>query len=237
MALVQPPAELSTPSAAGVPTTPIHAFGLTAEGGLFVVALEPSSDPSASGAVKASATHALAAYGAKAARMTPTLDRTHVVGVDTSGTKLLVHAVGSASLDAHDLPSLPKGETASVCPNAALPGLVVLGTSSGGSILLRLPPAPVVARGKPTASTPALMRAVSDDAPHVWGITASRDGKAMLALATLRPAAGSVISSLALEALPIEADGARVSMHPPASGSPKPRTRLARCAPRSTTTL
>ena len=44
----------------------------------------------------------------------PTLDAAQLVGVDGSGTKLLLHDVGSGALTVHPIPSLPAGATATL---------------------------------------------------------------------------------------------------------------------------
>jgi hypothetical protein len=126
--------------------------------------------------------------------------------LDSSGSKILVHPVGTSTLKAHAIPKLAPGTTASFT-QITLPAMLLLSTSDGGSLLLQMGAA---------AAAPSLVRAVDAADTHVFAATASREGRAVLALATLDTAAPAA-SALKLSLLQIDTDGSHADWSAPDS--------------------
>ena len=218
LTVLQPPASAAPSKAAstataagsGAPPPPVHALGLTADDELFVAVLEPTDNqrPGRAVSVTAASTHTLRVPGgapAFLAGVVTTLDRTLVALLDASRRSLLVHTVGSSQLQTLPLPQMGPQAVATLAPHA-LPGLVVVSDSDGSSHLLKLP-----AAGSKGALSSVRHVEAAEGAAHLFSSTASREGKAVIALTSLAPAGAAsagAVSSLQLEVMQVEADGA-----------------------------
>jgi len=164
-----------------------------------VSVLQPTPLKGSKADVHAGATHVLNVYGTKPApTFVPSLDMARLVGVDASGTKLLIHEVGSSALKGYPIPSLEPGVSATL-DSLPSPHLALLRTSTGGSLLVLLPSA------AGAGGAPKLLRAIDGPAgSHVVAQTSSKE-KSIVALAQLTELASG--AQLRFEALPLETDG------------------------------
>ena len=202
-------AAATTGGAAGSATIvvpPVQAFCVSKDGDLFVAALEDGPADKAAKGSKPVASVSNLLRGGKVSprtRLVVTLDRTHVAMVDGTGTKLLLHSVGSSGVQTHPIPGLAAGQTASLVDDAVLPATLILKVADGSSLVLRLGAKAAVPSVVETSA------AVAAGASHTFALTTSREGRAVLALAALEaPKAGAgFATSLAFQTMQIDADG------------------------------
>ena len=190
-----PTSTAAATAGAAAPLPPIHVFGISKSGDLFVTVLEPKDNGRDR---TVGSTETLRASGASPSPgMIASLDRNTLACVDKTGTKVLLHAVGSSRVAAYPIPSLPKDTTASIQPAMELPSMLALSTSDGGSLLLKLSGA---------ATAPTLEKAMDGSESHVFAQSSSKEGRSVLALASLDRSASSD-AALSLELLNIDTDG------------------------------
>lgn len=187
----EPPSDALSTSTSGEKLSAVHVYGVTTNGDVSLTVLEPKDGGRA---VTAGSPSTIKAHGATpSATMLATLDRSSLLMLDASATKLILCDVGSTACKVHAVPGLALGATASLQP-WALPRMAVVATSDGASMMLKLG----------DAKTPPEVVTTTEATPHVFAHTTSREGRAVVALATLATAQAAV----QLRVLHVEADGA-----------------------------
>ena len=196
----------------GLVVPAVHVYGLSKDGDLITAVLEDSGERSSKGGAgggtidpKGGVRTLQRGYKGNGPLLV-TLDRSHVAAIDATGTRLLLHEVGSSVFKTHEIPTLSErasGTTASLAADAALPSMLILKLTDGGSLLLRL---------APKAAAPTLVEtsaSAAGAASHVFALTTSREGRAVLALATLAPPSSpsTPATALTFRTMQIDVDG------------------------------
>ena len=198
----------STATNAGTsPSPPMHAFAIN-NGDLEMIVYEPAAKGDRTGLVAGTSKN----FGLKPILEGPavlTLDGAQLVMINKDGTRALVHDVGSHEVHALHIPDLPDGVTAQLEP-IRLPRMILLTLSTGGSLLLELP--------IKTKGSAALIKMRAEEGPagrHIYACTASKEGKAVIALASLGESHMTASPSLTFQTLTAGLGGVRSTWSDP----------------------